>query len=852
MNPIFKRTTRLALATLSAGLAATALAQFAPAAQPTAAAAAQSGFGLPGTGTPGTAPGTAPGTVGTPQPGLVQLPTLPARPDLGAQDAPRNALTPLRAPKPQVPSQFQRFVQEGTGKLLPHFGASLFENPLAYAADAAAPAPGEYVLGPGDEVRIQIWGAVDFAGNQTLDRNGQISLPKIGSVNLSGVQVKDLEATLRKQVATVFTNVTVNASLGKLRGITVYVVGQAQQPGTYNLSSLSTLVNAVFASGGPGVNGSMRQIELKRGGKTVTTLDLYDFIAKGDKSKDAALQPGDVIMVPPVGPRVALTGATDHGAIYELKAGTTVQDVLALGGGVPALASAQKALVERIDPLQPRAPRQVQELVLNASGLAQSLADGDVLTLLPISPAFANAVTLQGTVALPLRHAWRTGMRVQDLIPDREALITPDYYRRKNQLVQNRTASLKAQGLTPIQIQAIEKAWQMPDDVALSTEAITQATEANKSLAGASVTDRVRGLVDQINWDYAVIERLNRTELRTELIPFNLGKAVVHKDPQHNLLLQPGDVVTIMSSTDVQLPAERKVRLVRVEGEVAAPGVYQALPGETLPQLLQRVGGLTPQAYLYGTEFTREAVRKQQQQNLDQVIRRLESQMQTAGASLVANLTGDRAAQAQTLQQQQQQQMQAQINRLKTLRSKGRVSLELDQQLVSDKAWEPKPSIWGGKPEAAAGSALIGTDGKAASQALQALPGLPLEDGDAILVPTLPAFVAAAGAVNNDNVFIYKPGKTVGDILQAAGLNDESDASQAFVLRADGSVFSRSTAGWLSRFEGAKVMPGDTVVVPAKVDRESGYNFLMRGLRDWTQIFSNLGIGAAAIKTLKN
>ena len=234
-----------------------------------------------------------------------------------------------------------------------------------------------------------------------------------------------------------------------------------------------------------------------------------------------------------------------------------------------------------------------------------------------------------------------------------------------------------------------------------------------------------------------------------------------------------------------------------------------------MPQLLQRVGGLTPQAYLYGTEFTRESVRKQQQENLDQVIRRLEAQGVSAGATLAANLTGDRASQAATLQQQQQQQMQAQINRLKAMKSKGRVSLELD----ADK---------------------------------QVLPNLPLEDGDTILVPTLPAFVAAAGSVNNDNVFIYRNGKTVADVLAAAGLNEDSEPNEAFVLRADGSIFSRKTAGWFSRFEGAKLMPGDTVVVPSKVDRESGYNTLMRGLRDWTQIFSNLGIGAAAIRTLRN
>ena len=725
----------------------------------------------------GAAPAAQPamGLVGAP--GVGQPGILP-RPDFGAQDAQRGTLTPLRAPKLQQPSQFQKFVQESTGKLLPLFGASLFENPMAYAADAAAPAPAEYVLGPGDEVRIQIWGTVDFAGNQTLDRNGQINLPKIGAITLGGVQVKDLETVLKKQVGTVFNNVSLNAALGKLRGITVYVVGQANQPGTYNLNSLSTLVNAVFASGGPNTNGSMRQIELKRGGKTITTLDLYDFIGKGDKSKDAALQPGDVIMIPPAGPRMALVGATDHAAIYEIKENAKVRDVLALGGGLSSLASHQKALLERINVQDPQSPRQVQNIMLNAQGLDQRLQDGDLVTLLPISPAFANAVTLQGTVAQSVRHPWVGNMRVSDLIPEPAALISPDYYLRKNKLV----IAVDAKG------------------------------------AGKDIAGRVNNMVDSINWDYALIERLNVNELRTQLIPFNLGKAVLQKDPAHNLTLQPGDVVTILSSTDVQLPVERKTRLVRIEGEVAAPGVYQTKPGETLPQLLQRVGGLTPQAYLYGTEFTRESVRNQQQENLDQVIRRLEAQGVSAGATLAANLTGDRASQASTLQQQQQQQqqqMQAQINRVKAMKSKGRVSLELD----ADK---------------------------------QVLPNLPLEDGDTILIPTLPAFVAAAGSVNNDNVFIYRNGKTVADVLMAAGLNEDSEPNEAFVLRADGSIFSRKAAGWFSRFEGAKLMPGDTVVVPSKVDRETGYNTLMRGLRDWTQIFSNLGIGAAAIKTLRN
>ena len=806
--------------------------------------------------------------------GLIQAPVMPALPDQGAADAKDNPLTPLRPPKPQPPTQFQRFVQESTGKMLPHFGASLFDNPLAYAADVATPAPQEYLLGPGDQVRIQIWGSIDFVGTQTIDRNGEISLPKIGSVVLTGVSLKDLEDTLRKRVAMVYNNVNLNASLGKLRGITVFVVGQAQQPGTYNLRSLSTLVNAVFASGGPGANGSMRAIELKRNGKTISTIDLYDFIATGDKSKDVALQPGDVIMIPPVGPRVALTGATDHAAIYELKPGTNLQNLLSLGGGLPTLASTQKALLERIDPQRASAPRQVQNISLNAQGLAQTLRDGDVITLLPMVQAFGNAVTLQGAIGQPMRHPFTPGMRIQDLIPDRAALLSPDFFKRRNDLVQNRIAQLRARGYTPEQIQALDRAQLMPEDISLTTEMISRNSSvidpANKSSldnapananssavapasAGASanqltpeqqqqlnrerearvqrnVTDRVRSFQDQINWDYAVIERLNKNELRTQLIPFNLGKAIVQKDPAHNLELQEGDIVTIMSSAELRLPVERQTRVVRIEGEVAAPGLYQALPGETLAQIIARIGGVTPQAYLYGAEFTRESVRKQQQQNLDQLVRRLETQMQSAGATLAANLTGERALQSPALIQQQQQQMRLQIDRLKNLRSKGRVSLELDPVRTISAA----------------------TAGTSTTQVLSALPDLPLEDGDAFLVPSQPAFVAAVGSVNNENVLVFKPGKTVGDLIRSAGLTEDAKPADAFVLRADGSVFSRRNAGFFSNFESTKVMPGDTLVVPPKVDRESNYNFLVRGLRDWTQIFSNLGIGAAAIRTLGN
>ncbi|MDD5028340.1 MAG: SLBB domain-containing protein [Rhodoferax sp.] len=725
-------------------------------------------------------------------------------------DAPPPDAALIRPPQRAAgPNQFQRFVQETTGRLLPVYGSDLFNSPQAYAANTAAPAPDNYVLGPGDEVQLQVSGPQDFSTTLVLDRNGQVSLPKVGPVTLAGVVVRDLEKTLTGHLGKIFTNFKASATLGRLRGIQVYVVGQAQQPGTFELSSLSTLVNALFASGGPSANGSMRAIELKRGGKTITTLDLYDFIAKGDKSADLALMAGDVIVIPPVGPRVAVAGAFDQAAIFELKSSaTTIGDILNLGGGVPTLARSKKAILERITSASTQ-PRQVQEIALTASGMQEVLRDGDVLMLLDISHSFSNAVTLQGVVADPIRYKWFEGMKILDLIPDREALITADYYKRKNTLVQMVDIN------KDIAAEANKASNKIPGQgVDVNKDVSTVAKEAGKK-----IDDRLRTMVDQINWDYAVIERLDRTKLSTQLIPFNLGKAVLQKDPSHNLSLQVGDVVTILSHTDLRIPQERQSRLVRLEGEVAAPGIYQAAAGETLPQLIKRIGGLTPQAYVFGIELSRESVKTRQQENLDTLIRRLEAQTQSQQANMVANRSGSATAdQASAILQLQQAQLKSQIERLKSLKSNGRVALELDPRNLS----------------------------------LAALPDLPLEDGDRVLVPSTPGFVAAFGSVNNENVFIYKSGKTAGDVIKSAGLTEDAEPALAFVLRADGSIVSRSGSGsWFgSSFESLALMPGDTLVVPAKIDRETTYNAVIRGFKDWTQILSNLGLGVAAFRSM--
>jgi len=263
-----------------------------------------------------------------------------------------------------------------------------------------------------------------------------------------------------------------------------------------------------------------------------------------------------------------------------------------------------------------------------------------------------------------------------------------------------------------------------------------------------------------------------------------------------------------------------------VEGEVAAPGIYALLPNETLPQLIARIGGLTGEAYVYGTELLRESVRAQQAQNLQQVVRRLEDQLATGIAQRQANVTAVDPAQIALQQQRvaiEERMARERLTRLRQLQPTGRIALELDA----------------GQP---------------------ALPAVALEDNDRIVVPPRPSFVAVSGSVNNDNVLIWRSGRTVQEYLRVAGPTEGADLEQVFILRADGSVTSAPRrSGWLGwatlgggSIENAVLQPGDTVVVPERVDRETGYTAFMRGLKDWTQIIYQLGLGAAAVKVLSN
>lgn len=704
----------------------------------------------------------------------------------GPKQTEQNQL-PLRS-KPKTKTveltDFQQMVASSLGQTLPIYGTNLFEEaPTTFAPVDHAPVTADYVIGPGDELLIRAWGQIDLDVHARVDRNGAIYIPRVGSLNVSGLRFDQLQSFLKAHIGRIYQNFDLNVGMGELRSIDVFVVGQANHPGRYTISSLSTLANAVFASGGPSPSGSMRHIELKRGSTVITDFDLYDLLLKGDKSKDVQLLPGDVIYFAPVGPQVAMGGQVNNPAIYELKNEATLGDVLKLTGGLSVTAYGGKVYVEQI---KNREYRGIEEIKLDEAGLSRQLKDGDVLNFTPISPRFVDSVTLRGNVAQPGRYPWHDGMRVSDLIPNREFLITREYWNQQNALtLQTQSNALKDKG-------ALDKA------------------EAQK-LDQEPLND-VKKNAPEINWDYAVIQRMNSQDLSTELIPFNLGKVVLEHQESANLTLQPGDIVTIFSQADLRVPRDQQTKLVKLEGEFTSAGVYRVQPGERLRDLVVRAGGLAPSAYLYAAEFARESTRIQQQERLDIFVAQMERDLARQTATNTQNArTAEEANAAKAAMEAQR----ASLDKLRQLKADGRIVLNLH------------PDDTG----------------------VDAIPDLPLEDGDTFYVPSRPIVVSVVGDVYNQGSFIQRPGKTVTRYLRdAGGPTRNADKGKTFVVRANGSVVSKDAASgfWSSGFNSMVLMPGDTVVVPEQVNPGAA----LRNFKDWSQILFNFGLAAAAIHVL--
>lgn len=778
----------------------------------------------------------------------VRIPVLVAPPGSDNQYSPATPppnpsdLQRGNAARPQT--EFEQMVADSVGRPLQLFGQSLFvQPPSTFSPVDFMQVPADYVVGPGDELQIKIWGQVEANLRVIVDRSGQIYIPQVGNVSVAGLHYSDVEPRLKSEISKVFKNFNLTVNVGRLHSIQVMVVGSARYPGTYTISSLSTLVNAIFASGGPSPQGSLRHIQVRREGKTITDFDFYDLLIKGDKSKDSRLQPGDVLYIPHVGPLVAIAGSVNVPAIYEIKENSTLQDLIEIAGDLSTAADTNRITVDRFVDHQ---ARKTLEFPYDDKSRALPLQDGDILRVFSIVPRFSDTVTLRGNVANPGRYSWKPGMRIRDLLPDAQSLLTRNYWRNRAAIVNGRAteypvgaenqqnnravynqpqsgAANSGQGATQsgspqtgvngvgtadqAAAAAASQGAQSGTNAASMQPAVQNSSPSNPNPnIVKNVAEDLRTYAPEINWDYAIIQRVNPQDLSSQLIWMSPRKAILEHDEQANLELQAGDIVTIFSQRDISVPQTQRSQYVIVEGEVVRPGVYKLEVNETLRSVLQRAGGLTANAYVYGSQLTRESAMIDQQKSLDQLAQTMEVQIRQTAVSAAASANPGDLPQMMAAQE-------AIIANLRNTRATGRVSLPV-------------------KPK---------------DKSLTDYPDMVLEDSDRLTIPHRPSTVSVVGDVYNPGSFIFEPRNTAGAYLEIAGKGKpQSDMHHAFVLRANGVVVAANNVNGVftgSKFYRIRLYPGDQIVVPYKLPTGA----FVRGLRDWTQISSQLALTAAAL-----
>ena len=714
---------------------------------------------------------------------------------------------------------------------LKQFGYDFFKNSLQLtSAIDAMPVGANYMLGPGDVVNLTAWGAVNIHQELTVDRSGELMIPKVGPVRVWGLPFDKALTVVRDAMHHYFRNFEMSLTLGKLRSIQVYVVGEVEAPGNYPVSSLATVINALAAAGGPSQNGSLRGVKVTRGNETVATVDLYDMLLSGDRNEDVQLQNGDTIFVPVIGPVVAVAGEVRRPAIYELKGRTTIPVVLKMAGGVAASGSLGRIQIERIENNSSRIALDFipKTGTLEAELEGVELKDHDMVKVFSVQAATRQVVVVKGNVQQVGEYQFRSGMRLTDLIPSTRSLlpesyldsveitrISPPDFRRelitvnlRRALAGNQVDNMLLQEQDTVKVFS---RWEMEEKPKVAVNGAVVNPGIYDYYPGMSVRDLVtaagsakrNAFLDQAELSRIAISGDKAQSTRLQI---DLGKALAG-DSMHNLPLQNDDVLIVRGVTDWQDATDK---FVTVKGEVRFPGIYSMVRGEKLSSVLERAGGYTEKAYLRGAKFTRRSVRELQQKRMEEIVVKSEKdilQKQAALASL-SSAPGELEATKSALEA-----LMKSVERMKTLKAEGRVVMHLSS---------PKEIKQSGYD-------------------------LVLEGGDELDIPPRPGVVSVLGQVYNPTSFVYLEGEDVGRYLQKSGgpVND-AETSEMYIIRADGSVFSRQQSSFCIRwsedgqrwsfgsFLSSPLEAGDTLVVPQKLDRIPW----MREIKDITQILA--------------
>jgi polysaccharide export outer membrane protein len=716
------------------------------------------------------------------------------------------------------------------------FGFDLFDRAIStFAPGTNVPVPAEYIVGPGDELNVQLYGTKNVTLRLVVGRDGRVSVPQLGPISVAGLTFPDAKAHLESEVERQVTGVHASVTMGEIRTIRVFVLGDARQPGSYTISGLGTITSALFAAGGVRPIGSLRKIELKRRGGLVRRLDLYDMLIRGDTTDDAKLLPGDVIFIPPIGPTVTVDGEVHRPAIYEVRNERSAADVVRLAGGLTPEADTSEVALTRIDASLHRVVLQVD--LSEGAGRAEEVRNGDILHVARLRPTLDAGILVQGHLYSPGVFAYRGGMRLTDVLRSVDDLqpnadlhyvlirreLPPDH--RVTVLSADLVAALDAPAsnadpllmprdrITVFDLQSSRDRVIKPllDDlklqsnIALPDEVVRIDGRSNVPgeyplESGMTVRDLIRaggGLSDAAYGGTAELTRyavLNGESRVTELIKVDLA-AVMRGETPANLRLQPFDTLSIK-----EIVAWTDQEVIILRGQVKFPGRYSVKPGETMKSVLLRAGGLTQFAFPEGSVFTRKELREREQRQLDQLAQRMQNDI--AFVALQGSNAGQGgAANALTVGQ-------SLLSQLRATKAVGRLVINVPGILRSP----------------------IGSQYD-----------VELRDGDELIVPRAQQQVTVIGEVQTVTSHLYRPGLSRdGYIALSGGTTARADKGRIYVVRADGSVVSQGSR-WFS--SSATIEPGDTIVVPLNAEHIPPLPFWQAV----TQIIYNVAVAFLAV-----
>lgn len=718
------------------------------------------------------------------------------------------------------------------------FGYDLFnDSPSTFAPLNDVPVPADYTLGAGDQLTVQLFGAQNRTLRLMVGRDGRVNFPELGPIPVAGKKFDAVREDIEARVARQMIGTQVSVGMGDTRSISVFVVGEANKPGSYTVSGLSTITSALYASGGIKTTGSLRDIQLKRRGTVVRRLDLYDLLLRGDTTHDGKLQAGDVIFIPTVGPTAAVDGEVRRPAIYELRGNTPLSALISLAGGLTPDADERRVTVVRRGEDQRLVafdfPQNTQ------TGRSEKLRNGDSIRVARVRPTLDAGVVLEGHVFRPGAVAWREGLRLTQLISSVDELrpnADLGYVLIRREMPQDRrlvvlsadlgaalrqpggdadirlaardrvivfdAASSRRQVLEPLLTELRRQSGLEAPTEIISIGGRVKAPGEYPLEPGMRISDLLRAggqLDDAAFGGKAELTRFRSTggERASELLEIDLA-AVRRGDPAADVTLQAFDTLTIK-----ELPEWGKQESIILRGEVRFPGTYPIRRGETLRSVLERAGGLTSLAFAQGSVFTRRELLEREQQQIDQLTERLQSDLAATSIQLSQGAqTAQSVAQAQGL-----------LGQLKGSKAMGRLVIDLE-------------------------AVLAGSIG-ARSDVL-------LRDGDQLVIPRLRQEVTVLGEVQNGTSHLYQSGLTRDDyVALSGGLSRKADKGRVYVVRANGSVVGANNS-WFGRGGQAGIQPGDTIVAPLDTERLPPLPFWQAV----TSIIYNVAIAVAAVGSL--